>query len=270
MNTNSNNLIDVTGLRFGYRSRTILEDVDMHVRRGQVVSIMGPSGCGKTTLMRLITGQVRPQAGKVIVDGDSVPDLSHRRLLELRKKMGVMLQSGALLTDLNVYENVAYPLREHTKLPENLIRIVVMLKLEAVGLRGARDLMPSDLSGGMARRVALARAIVLDPVLVLYDEPFTGLDPISKGIAAKLVREVNDSLGLTSILISHDVAETCAISDYVYLLGDGRVLGHGTPDEMLKSEQPLVKQFMNASPEGPVPFHYPAKNYLQDLMQESA
>ncbi len=260
------NLIDVRDLQFGYGERPILSSVNVQIKRGNVVSIMGPSGCGKTTLMRLISGQVRPQQGSVTVDGLSVPELSGGELLNLRKRMGVLLQSGALLTDLNVYENVAFPLREHTRLSEELIRKIVLLKLQAVGLRGARHLMPSDLSGGMARRVALARAVVLDPVLVLYDEPFSGLDPIGKGIAAKLIREMNDALGLTSVLISHDVAETCEISDYIYLLGDGTVMGHGTPEELMASQEPLVQQFMNALPDGPVPFHYPARPYIEDLL----
>ena len=261
------NLIDVRDMQFGYGERAILSSVNVQIKRGSVVSIMGPSGCGKTTFMRLVSGQVRPQKGSVVVDGVSVPDLSRKELLNLRKRMGVLLQSGALLTDLDVFENVAFPLREHTQLSEALIRKVVLLKLQAVGLRGARHLMPSDLSGGMARRVALARAVVLDPVLVLYDEPFSGLDPIGKGIAAKLIREMNDALGLTSVLISHDVAETCEISDYIYLLGDGTVMGHGTPEELLASEKPLIKQFMNALPDGPVPFHYPAKPYIEDLLE---
>jgi len=263
------NLIDVRDLQFGYGERPILSSVNVQIKRGSVVSIMGPSGCGKTTLMRLISGQVRPQQGSVTVDGLSVPDLSRSELLNLRKRMGVLLQSGALLTDLNVFENVAFPLREHTRLGEELIRKIVLLKLQAVGLRGARHLMPSDLSGGMARRVALARAVVLDPVLVLYDEPFSGLDPIGKGIAAKLIREMNDALGLTSVLISHDVAETCEISDYIYLLGDGTVMGHGTPEQLLASQEPLVQQFMNALPDGPVPFHYPARPYIEDLLGQA-
>jgi phospholipid/cholesterol/gamma-HCH transport system ATP-binding protein len=227
---------------------------------------MGGSGCGKTTLLNLIGGRIKPDRGTLTVDGQSVPHLSTNDLFELRKRMGMLFQTGALLTDLTLFENVAFPIREHTRLPESLLRKVVLMKLEAVGLRGARDLMPSELSGGMARRAALARAIALEPMMIMYDEPFTGLDPISKGVIAKLIRELNQSLGITSIVVSHDVAETCSISDYAYLVGDGRIIGEGTPSEVQKSGSEHVRQFMDGLPDGPVPYQYPAGDYVQDLM----
>ena len=228
-------LVDIRDIHFMYGDRPILKGITLPVRRGKVTAIMGGSGCGKTTLMNLIGGRIKPSRGTLTVDGQSVPDLRTRELFELRKRMGMLFQTGALLTDLSVFENVAFPIREHTKLPESILRKVVLMKLEAVGLRGARELMPSELSGGMARRVALARAIALEPLLIMYDEPFTGLDPISKGVIAKLIRELNQSLGITSIVVSHDVAETCLISDYAYLVGDGRIMGEGTPAEVQKS-----------------------------------
>jgi len=231
---------------------------------------MGGSGCGKTTLMNLIGGRIKPGRGTLTVDGQSVPDLRTRELFELRKRMGMLFQTGALLTDLTLFENVAFPIREHTKLPESILRKVVLMKLEAVGLRGARDLMPSELSGGMARRAALARAIALEPMMIMYDEPFTGLDPISKGVIAKLIRELNQSLGITSIVVSHDVAETCAISDYAYLVGDGRIIGEGTPAVVQKSKSEHVRQFMDGLPDGPVPYQYPAGDYIEDLMKSAA
>jgi phospholipid/cholesterol/gamma-HCH transport system ATP-binding protein len=205
----------------------------------------------------------------LLVDGQSVPDLDTAALFELRKRMALLFQTGALFTDLSVFENVAFPIREHTQLPESILRTVVLMKLETVGLRGARALMPSELSGGMARRVALARAIVLEPMMIMYDEPFTGLDPISKGVIAKLIHELNQSLGITSIVVSHDVVETCAISDYAYLVGDGRIIGEGTPAEVQKSASGHVRQFMDGLPDGPVPYQYPARDYLEDLMSES-
>jgi phospholipid/cholesterol/gamma-HCH transport system ATP-binding protein len=204
----------------------------------------------------------------VLVDGISVPDLNTKDLFALRKNMGMLFQTGALLTDLSVFENVAFPIREHTRLPEALLRKVILMKLETVGLRGARDLMPSELSGGMARRVALARAIALEPMMIMYDEPFTGLDPISKGVIAKLIRQLNETLGITSIVVSHDVAESCAISDYAYLVGDGRIIGQGTPAEIQRSKSEYVRQFMDGLPDGPVPYQYPARDYLEDLLQE--
>lgn len=234
--------------------------------RGKVTAIMGPSGTGKTTLLRLIGGHLRPDDGTVVVDDLDVSRLSRDKLFRLRKRMGMLFQSGALLTDLSVFENVAYPLREHTNLPGSMIRSLVLMKLEAVGLRGARDLMPGELSGGMARRVALARAIALDPKMVMYDEPFSGQDPISRGVLVQLIRRLNDALGLTSILVSHDVQETVAIADYVYILSGAKVVGHGTPEELGRTASEWVDQFMEGLPDGPVPFHYPARDYMEDLL----
>lgn len=227
---------------------------------------MGPSGTGKTTLLRVIGGHLRPDDGTVVVDDLDVSRLSRAKLFQLRKRMGMLFQSGALLTDLSVFENVAYPLREHTSLPGSMIRSLVLMKLEAVGLRGARDLMPGELSGGMARRVALARAIALDPMMVMYDEPFSGQDPISMGVLVQLIRRLNDALGLTSILVSHDVQETVAIADYIYVLSGAKVVGHGTPEELGRTDSEWVDQFMEGLPDGPVPFHYPARDYMEDLL----
>jgi phospholipid/cholesterol/gamma-HCH transport system ATP-binding protein len=264
-------LVEIRNVSFSYGPRPIVRDLSMTIPRGRVVAIMGGSGCGKTTLLNLFGGRLRPDRGQVLVDGLSVPDLSIKNLFELRKRMGMLFQTGALLTDLSVFENVAFPIREHTRLPESLLRRVVLMKLETVGLRGARDLMPSELSGGMARRVALARAIALEPMMIMYDEPFTGLDPISKGVIAKLIRELNETLGITSIVVSHDVAETCSISDYAYLMGDGRIIGQGTPDEVQRSSSGHVRQFMDGLPDGPVPYRYPAElDYLPDLLEEQA
>jgi len=259
-------LVELRNCTFRYGDGTpVIRDLNLAVPRGGVIAIMGGSGCGKTTALNLIGGRLRPQQGEVIVDGLSVPDLDRDELFELRKRMGMLFQTGALLTDLSVFENVAFPIREHTSLPEPILRNVVLMKLETVGLRGARDLMPSELSGGMARRVALARAIALEPMMIMYDEPFTGLDPISKGIIAKLIRELNQSLGITSIVVSHDVIDTCEISDYAYLLGDGRVIGEGKPQELRESDSAAVRQFMDGTPDGPVPYRHPAPDYLEDL-----
>jgi phospholipid/cholesterol/gamma-HCH transport system ATP-binding protein len=258
--------VTLTGLHFAHGDRVIFDGVDLGFERGKVTAIMGPSGTGKTTLLRLIGGQLRPAAGQVLVDGQDVHRLSRERLFELRKRMGMLFQSGALLTDLSVFDNVAFPLREHTVLPESMIRDLVLMKLEAVGLRGARDLMPQALSGGMARRVALARAIALDPMMILYDEPFTGQDPISMGVLLQLIRTLNDSLRLTSIVVSHDVKETAQIADYIYVLSGGKVVGEGTPEALGKTTSPWVQQFMRGLADGPVPFHYPAGDYLQDLL----
>jgi len=263
-------LVEIRGLRFARGERVILNDLSLTIPRGKVTAIMGGSGSGKTTILNLIGGRIRPDSGQVIVDGQSVPDLSTKDLFELRKRMGMLFQTGALLTDLSVFENVAFPIREHTRLSETLLRKVVLMKLETVGLRGARELMPSELSGGMARRVALARSIALEPMMIMYDEPFTGLDPISKGVIAKLIRELNRSLGITSIVISHDVPETCLISDYAYLLGDGHIIGEGTPAELQKSNSEYVRQFMDGLPDGPVPYEYPAGDYLEDLFEAAA
>ncbi len=263
-------LVDIRDVHFSRGERPILKGITMPIRRGEVTAIMGGSGCGKTTLLNLVGGRIRPDRGTLTVDGESVPDLKTKGLFELRKRMGMLFQTGALLTDLTLFENVAFPIREHTKLPESILRKVVLMKLEAVGLRGAWNLMPSELSGGMARRAALARAIALEPMMIMYDEPFTGLDPISKGVIAKLIRELNQSLGITSIVVSHDVIETCAISDYAYLVGDGRIIGEGTPAEVQKSASEHVRQFMDGLPDGPVPYQYPAGDYYQDLMQGTA
>ena len=259
-------LVRVHGLSFSRGSRKIFDGIDLDIHRGKVTAIMGPSGTGKTTLLKLIGGQLRPDAGTIEVDGQNVHRLSRSDLFELRKRMGMLFQSGALLTDINVFDNVAFPMREHTKLPEELVRDLVLMKLEAVGLRGARDLMPSELSGGMARRVALARAISLDPMMIMYDEPFTGQDPISMGVLVQLIRKLNDALGLSSVIVSHDVAETSAIADYIYVLSGGKVVGQGSPAELAQTDSAWVKQFVNAEPDGPVPFHYPAPDYVEDLM----
>lgn len=249
-------------------TRVIFDGLNLTIARGKVTAIMGGSGAGKTTVLNLIGGRLRPDSGEVLVNGLSVPDLNTKELFALRKNMGMLFQTGALLTDLSVFENVAFPIREHTRLPETLLRKVILMKLETVGLRGARDLMPSELSGGMARRVALARAIALEPMMIMYDEPFTGLDPISKGVIAKLIRQLNQTLGITSIVVSHDVVETCSISDYAYLVGDGHVIGEGTPAEIQRSESDYVRQFMEGLPDGPVPYQYPAPDYEKDLLEE--
>ena len=262
----SSPLVEIRGLRFARGSRLIFDGVDLDIPRGKVTAIMGPSGTGKTTLLKLIGGQLRPLEGTIRVDGEEVHKLSRDKLYQLRKRMGLLFQSGALLTDLDVFENVAFPLREHTNLPEPMLRDLVLMKLQAVGLRGARRLMPSELSGGMARRVALARAIALDPMMIMYDEPFTGQDPISMGVLVKLIRQLNDALGLTSIVVSHDVEETVAISDYIYLLSGGKVVAHGTPDDLGGSKSEWARQFLEGLPDGPVPFHYPAEEFAADLL----
>ena len=261
----SHPMVEVENLHFNFSQRPIFQGLDLVVPRGKVTVVMGPSGCGKSTLLSFIGGRLLPREGTVRFDGEVIPRKNHKVLYAMRRKMGMLFQSSALLTDLNVFENVAFPLREQTNLPAEIIRIMVLMKLEMVGLRGARELMPSELSGGMARRVALARAIALDPDMVMYDEPFVGLDPISMGVILKLIRELNDALGLTSIVVTHDVQEGCSIADYVYLLGAGKVIGHGSPDDMINSEQPEVRQFMRGLPDGPVGYHYPAKEYWSDI-----
>jgi phospholipid/cholesterol/gamma-HCH transport system ATP-binding protein len=261
-------LIKVRDLHFSWGDRIVFNGVDIDIPRGKITAIMGPSGTGKTTLLRLIGGQLQPAVGTVEVEGENVHLLARRDLYRLRKRMGMLFQSGALFTDLNVFDNVAFPLREHSRLPESLIRILVLMKLESVGLRGARYLMPSELSGGMARRVALARAIALDPKLIMYDEPFAGQDPISMGVLVKLIRLLNEALGLTSIIVSHDVQETATIADYIYLISDGRVVEHGTPDDLGRSASAWVEQFLRALPDGPVPFHYPAPAYETELLAD--
>ena len=257
-------MVDVT---FGYdRRRPVLRGIDMTIPRGKVVAIMGGSGCGKTTILRLIGGQLRQQAGTGrCVDGQSVKDLSRDELFALRRRIGMLFQFGALFTDMTVFENVAFPMREHTDLDEPLIRDLVLMKLHAVGLRGAAQLAPSELSGGMARRVALARAVALDPMLVLYDEPFAGLDPISLGVVGQLIRKLNDALGITSVVVTHDVYESLKIVDYLYFVSEGRIISHGTPDEVRHSTDPFVRQFVDGEPDGPVPFHYPARPYAEEL-----
>lgn len=263
-------LVEIRGLRFFRGERAIFDGVDMDIRRGLVTAIMGPSGTGKTTLLKLIGGQLKPDAGTIRVDGENVHKLGRKALYDLRRRtIGMLFQSGALLTDLNVYDNVAFPLREHSGLSESMIRHLVLLKLQAVGLRGAQNLMPSELSGGMARRVALARAIALDPQMIMFDEPFTGQDPISMGVLVKLIRDLNQALGLTSIVVSHDVRETASISDYIYVISGGKVIEHGTPTQLQHSGSEWVNQFMNGLADGPVPFHYPAPPLLEDLMQRS-
>jgi phospholipid/cholesterol/gamma-HCH transport system ATP-binding protein len=259
-------LVSIRNLVFLRGGRKIFDGVSLDIPRGKITAIMGPSGTGKTTLLKLIGGQLRPDGGSVSVEGRIVHEQGRTALYELRKRMGMLFQSGALLTDLNVFENVAFPLREHTRLPESMIRSLVLMKLEAVGLRGARQLMPSELSGGMARRVALARAIVLDPMMIMYDEPFTGQDPISMGVLVKLIHNLNDGLGLSSIVVSHDVRETVTIADYVYLISEGKVVGQGTPEEIEETPSPWVRQFMHGEADGPVPFHFPAADYAGDLL----
>ena len=263
-------LVDVQDVHYARGTRAIFRGISLAIPRGKVTAIMGPSGTGKTTLLRLIGGQLAPISGTITVDGENVHKLKRKALYELRKRMGMLFQSGALLTDINVYHNVAFPLVEHTKLPSALIQDLVLMKLEAVGLRGARNLMPAELSGGMARRVALARAIALDPMMIMYDEPFTGQDPISMGVLVQLIRLLNDALGLTSIIVSHDVKETAAIADYIYVLSDGVVVEHGTPQQLQNTDSEWVQQFMKGMPDGPVPFHYPALEYADDLMTENA
>ncbi len=259
-------LVEVRGLSFTRGTRTIFNDVDIDIPRGKITAIMGPSGTGKTTLLKLIGAKLKPEAGRIRVDGVDMHRLPRDELFEMRKRMGMLFQSGALLTDLNVFENVAFPLREHTGLPDSMIRTLVLMKLEAVGLRSARSLMPRELSGGMARRVALARAIALDPMMIMYDEPFSGQDPISMGILVQLIKQLNDALGLTSIVVSHDVVETASIADYMYVISDGKIVGRGTPDEMERAESKWVRQFMQGLPDGPVPFHYPGAEYIDDLL----
>ncbi len=259
-------LVSVHDLSFYRDRRMIFQGLNLAIERGKVTVIMGGSGVGKTTLLNLIGGRLTPAGGSVTVDGQQVSALARRELFRLRRRIGMLFQSGALLTDLDVFENVAFPLREHTRLPASLIRHLVLMKLELVGLRGARRLYPAELSGGMARRVALARAISLDPMMVMYDEPFAGLDPIGMGVITKLIRELNDALGMTSIVVTHDVAEASAIADYIYLLDQGRVIAEGTPAAMQASTAPEVRQFMGGLPDGPVAFHYPAADYLADLL----
>ncbi|MEY4748172.1 MAG: hypothetical protein RIQ60_386 [Pseudomonadota bacterium] len=258
-------MVELRGVTCGYGDRIILQDVNLVVPRGAVVALMGTSGGGKTTVLRLVGAQLAPLKGQVLFDGVDLATLKRAQVFEMRRRMGMLFQFGALFTDLSVFDNVAFPLREHTDLPEALIRDLVLMKLDAVGLRGARDLMPSQISGGMSRRVALARAVALDPDLIMYDEPFAGLDPISMGVAARLIRDLNDTLGVTSIVVSHDVEETFSIADHVVFVANGRIAAQGTPAELRESSDPLVRQFVTAAPDGPVRFHYPAAGIATDL-----
>tara|TARA_Y100000592_G_scaffold21467_1_gene33122 strand:+ start:459 stop:1310 length:852 start_codon:yes stop_codon:yes gene_type:complete len=263
----SETLIDIQQLTFSRGERVIYRDLNMQFARGKVTAIMGPSGIGKTTLLRLIGGQLKPDSGKILFGGQDIPQLSRHALYQARKRMSMLFQSGALFTEMSVFDNVAFPIREHTRLPESLIRLIVLMKLEAVGLRGARELMPAELSGGMARRAALARAIALDPELIMYDEPFAGQDPISMGVIVRLIRSLNNALGLTSVVVSHDVTEVMSIADYVYVVAEQSVIGHGTPEQLRQSDSPLVQQFLQGEADGAVPFHYKAAPYETELME---
>jgi len=270
MTSTSDNLIEIHDLDFSRGQRQIFKGLNIAIKRGQVTAIMGPSGTGKTTLLRLITRQLNPDRGRIIVDGTDIATLNQRDLYRLRRRFGMLFQNGALLTDIPVFENVAFPLREHTKLSNRLIRHVVLTKLHAVGLRGAADMMPAELSGGMARRVALARAMVMDPDFLIYDEPFVGLDPISMGVIVRLVRKMNDALGISSILVSHDVDEISTVSDCSYLISDGKVAASGSPEELNRASSELVRQFMHGMADGPVAFHFEAPNYAEQLLGRDA
>lgn len=264
----SQSCVRIDHLTFTRGSRKIFNDLCLEIPRGSIVGIMGPSGTGKTTLLRLISGQLSPSQGSIFFDEDEINTLSRTKLYQVRRKMGMLFQSNALFTNLSVFDNIAYPLRERAELSESIIRDVVLMKLQAVGLRGARHLMPSDLSGGMARRVALARAIAMDPELIMYDEPFTGQDPISVGMIVKLMRLLNKSANMTSVIVSHDIEITFSLVDYAFILADGKIIGQGKPDELRNSSNEQIRQFLNGLPDGPVPFHYPAKDYMTDLMGE--
>ena len=266
----SENVIEIRDLKYCRGARVIFKDLNLTIKRGEITALMGPSGTGKTTLLRLITRQLIPQHGTICVNGVDIATLNQRALYELRQRFGMLFQNGALLTDLSVFENVAFPLREHTKLTNRLIRHVVLTKLHAVGLRGAADMAPAELSGGMARRVALARAMVMDPEILIYDEPFVGLDPISMGVIVRLVRRMNDALGITSIVVSHDVAEVSTVADRSYLISDGKVAASGSPDELNAATSELVRQFMHGMADGPVAFHYDAPNYAEQLLGRDA
>ena len=260
-------LVDVQNVTFKRDDRVIYDDICLSIPRGKVTAIMGPSGIGKTTLLRLIGGQLKPEKGNILFAGQNIPTLSRKALYELRKRMSMLFQSGALFTDMSVYDNIAFPLREHAQLPECIIEKIVLMKLEAVGLRGARNLRPSELSGGMARRAALARAIALDPELILYDEPFAGQDPISMGVIVRLIKSLNNALGLTSVVVSHDVPEVMSIADYIYIIAERKIIGHGTPEQISADTSPLVKQFVQGNSDGPVPFHYPSPSYQEELIK---
>lgn len=259
-------LVDIKNMTFKRDERVIYNDISLSIPKGKVTAIMGPSGIGKTTLLRLIGGQIKPESGDILFDGNNIPKLSRNALYDVRKRMSMLFQSGALFTDMSVYDNIAFPIREHTELSEDIIEKMVLMKLEAVGLRGARMLRPSELSGGMARRAALARSIALDPELILYDEPFAGQDPISMGVIVKLIRELGQALGLTSVVVSHDVPEVMSIADYIYIIAEQKIIGQGTPEEIAEQTSPLVKQFVNGESDGPVPFHFPAASYRDELI----
>lgn len=260
------NWVEINDLIFTRESRRIFNGINMTVKRGKITAIMGPSGSGKTTLLQLIGAQLTPHSGTIQVNGQDIHQLPRKALYDARRDMGLLFQSSALFTHLNVFENVAFPLREHTQLNESMVRDIVLMKLQAVGLRGAAELMPAQLSGGMARRVALARTIALDPELMMYDEPFTGQDPISLGVLVRLIKRLNQLLNTTTIIVSHDVEETCSIADYIYLIAGGKIIGEGTPEELVRSSEPQVKQFMHGEADGVVPFHYPARPYTEELL----
>lgn len=264
------NLVEIENLTFKRGERVIYDDISLSIPQGKVTAIMGPSGIGKTTLLRLIGGQIKPESGNILFAGRNIPFLSRADLYEVRKDMSMLFQSGALFTEMSVYDNIAFPIREHTQLSEEIIEKIVLMKLEAVGLRGARHLQPSELSGGMARRVALARAIALDPELILYDEPFAGQDPISMGVIVRLIRSLSDALGLTSIVVSHDVPEVMSIADYIYIVAEKKIIGHGTPEQIRQDSSPLVQQFIQGEADGAVPFHYEAPAYRDELIKISS
>lgn len=263
--TQANNLVEIQDMSFYRGTRAIYKNMSLSVPKGKIIAIMGPSGIGKTTLLRLIGGQLKPQSGRILFDGENIPELSRSRLYEVRKRMSMLFQSGALFTDLSVFDNVAYPLREHLNLPQPILHNLVLMKLQSVGLRGAADMMPSELSGGMARRAALARAIALDPELIMFDEPFAGQDPISMGVIVKLISELNQSLGLTCIVVSHDVNEVLSIADYAYIVAEQHIIAGGSAQELRDNDDMRVKQFLEGLADGPVPFHYPANDYKMDL-----
>lgn len=266
LQSSENIIIEICNMSFSRGSKRIFDDVSIKIPRGKVTAIMGPSGTGKTTLLKLIGGQLLPDSGQILLDNQNIPSLGRRELFVVRERMGMLFQSGALFTDMTVFDNIAFPIRVHTQLPEEMIRDIVLMKLQAVGLRGAVGLMPSELSGGMARRVALARAIALDPDIVMYDEPFTGQDPIAMGVLVNLIKRLNEALGHSSIIVSHDIQETLSIADYIYILSDGKVIAEGTPAELKDQDSEKVRQFVEGLPDGPVPFHYPAPDLTEQLM----
>jgi phospholipid/cholesterol/gamma-HCH transport system ATP-binding protein len=268
VNKQNESIVEIRNLSLTRGSQQIFNQINLTIERGKVTAIMGPSGCGKTTLLNVIGGQLPAQQGQVMVNGDNILALNSQQLYRVRRSMGMLFQSGALFSDMNVFDNVAFPIREHTNLCPLMVKDVVLMKLQAVGLRGERELMPHELSGGMRRRAALARTIALDPSLIMYDEPFAGQDPISMGALVKLIRLLNDTLDLTSVIVSHDVPETVSIADYIYLIAQGQVIGAGTPEALMNHSSSWVRQFMHGLPDGPVPFHYPAQNYANDLLGE--